>query len=384
MLAAAKPIGKGPITTRKAVSFGYSASKELSALFGDFQLMCNEAIRIAIQENPKNRFRLIESAYARLKEYHLHTHYVLSACEIAFSAYKNKKRKAIPHICSAFIKLDNQSYQLNHLLLRIPTSPKNFVFLTLQGSEYHQSFIDNPRLKRGSVIITPNWVTIAFSNVAEPFEPMGFIGIDVNERNVTVSGTDGWHKQFGELGDVAEIKERYKDIRASISQKIGRDRRIAKELLAKYGNRERQRTESLLHKVTKQITSYAKDNKLGIKMERLTGIRRLYRRGNRQGPSFRGRMNAWAFGETQRQVDYKSKWDGVPCWYVNPRGTSSYCLCGSRVVSSAARKLYCPKCDRTWDRDDLASKNIMACAVPQARPSRGSHDEEQTTTAPIL
>jgi putative transposase len=339
--------------------------------------MCNDAIRIAVREKPKNRFRLIKSVYAQLKEYHLHTHYVLSACEIAFSAYRNKKRKSIPYICSTFIKLDNQSYQLNHLLLRIPTTPKNFVFLTLRGSKYHQSFIDNPSLKRGSVIITPNSVIVAFSNEAEPFEPMGFIGIDINERNVTASGTDGWHKQFSELGDVAEIKERYRDIRASISQKTGRDGRIAKELLAKYGKRERDRTESRLHKVTSQIIGHASDNELGIKMERLTGIRRLYRRGNRQGSSFRGRMNTWAFGEIQRQVDYKSRWDGVPLWYVNPRGTSSYCLCGSRVVPLADRKLYCPECDKTWDRDDLASKNIMACAVPQVRPSRGSHEGER-------
>ncbi|MDG6902037.1 MAG: transposase [Nitrososphaerota archaeon] len=66
----------------------------------------------------------------------------------------------------------------------------------------------------------------------------------------------------------------------------------------------------------------------------------------------------------------------MPYWYVNPRGTSSHCLCGSRVVPLADRKLYCPKCDRTWDRDDLASKNIVACAVPQARPSKGSDEGE--------
>jgi len=339
--------------------------------------MCNDAIRIAVQDKPKNRFRLIESAYARLKEYHLHTHYVLSACEIAFSAYKNNKGKSIPYIRGAFIKLDNQSYQLNHLLLRIPTTPKNFVFLTLRGSDYHQLFVDDPSLKRGSVIITPDSVIIAFSKESKPFEPMGFIGIDVNERNVTASGTDGWHRQFSELGDVTEIKERYRNIRASISQKTGRDGRIAKELLAKYGKRERDRTESRLHKVTGQIIDYARDHQLGIKLERLTGIRRLYRRGNRQGSSFRGRMNTWAFGEIQRQIDYKSRWDGVPVRYVNPRGTSSHCLCGSRVVCLADRKVYCPTCDKTWDRDDLASKNIMACAVPQARLSKGSGEGER-------
>ena len=227
MFAAVWSMGKRSTKTRKSISFEYSASKELSDLFEDFRLMCNDAIRIAVQGRPKNRLKLIEAAYARLKEYHLHTHYILSACEIAFSAYKNKMRKSIPYIRSAFIKLDKQSYQLTHLLLRIPTTPRNFVFLTLRGSAYHESFLDNPNLNRGSVIITADSVVIPFTNDDQPFEPMGFIGIDVNERNVTASGTDGWHERFTELGDVVEIKEQYRDIRANISQKKGKDRRIA-------------------------------------------------------------------------------------------------------------------------------------------------------------
>ena len=366
---------EGPVVL-KSVSFSYSASKELSTLFEDFRLMCNDAISIAFQVKPKNRLELIESAYARLKKYHLHTHYVLSACEVAFSVLKNRKTKSIPCIRRAFVKLDNQSYQLNHLVLRIPTSPRSFIFLTLQGSQYHQSFTDNPSLKRGSVVITPDSVIIPFSKEVESFDPTGFVGIDINERNVTVSGTDGWHRRFSELGDVADIKERYREIRVSISQKTRGDRRTASLLLRKYGTRERDRTESRIHKVSTNVVGYAKSRRFGIKMEKLTGIGERFRRWKGQSKHLRARMNTWVFGETQRQVDYKARWDGVPVCYVNPRGTSSNCLCGSRVVRLADRKVYCPKCDIIWDRDDLASKRIMACAVPQARPSRRSGDGE--------
>ncbi|MDE1852804.1 MAG: transposase [Thaumarchaeota archaeon] len=368
---------KTPVKVTKSISLSYSASEELLSLLEDFRLMCNAAIRIAVQEKPKNRFKLIELAYPQLKEYGLHTHYILSACEVAFAAYRNKNRKSIPCVRRAFLKLDNQSYALNHLLLRIPTKPRNFIFLTLQGSERHLSYIDDPCLKRASVTITLTSVVIPFSKEVEEFEPTGFVGIDVNERNATASATDGWHHRFDELGEVVEIKERYRDIRAGISQKTRGDRRIAKRFLSKYGKREKRRTESRLHKMTSQIIGYAKANRLGIKMEKLKGIRRLYRKGNGQGPSFRGRMNTWVYGETQRQIDYKAKWDGVPCWYVNPRGTSSNCLCGSRVAPMQDRKLYCPKCGILWDRDDLASKKIMDCVVPQARPSRGSDEGER-------
>jgi putative transposase len=373
---AAEPSHRPSLKVTKSVSFRYSASDELSSLFEDFRCMVNDAIRIAIQQSPKSKFKLIELAYPRLKEYSLHTHYILSACEVAFSAYRNKKRKSTPYIRRAFLKLDNQSYRLDHLLLRIPTSPRNFVFLTLQGSDYHFSVIDDPRLKRGSLTITLKSVIIALTKKVDQFEPEGYIGIDTNERNATVSATNDWHHRFDELEEVAEVQQRYKEIRAGIARKTRGDRRIGKNLLAKYGRREIDRTTSRLRKLTKAIVNHAREHRLGIKMEKLNGIRRLCRKGNGQGASFRSRMNSWVFGETQRQIDYKARWEGVPYWYINPRGSSSHCLCGSRVVRLAERKAYCPKCDRTWDRDDLASKNIMACAVSQVRPSRGSGEGE--------
>jgi putative transposase len=366
------------IRATKSASFRYTSSPELATLFENFRLMCNDAIRIALKGKPRSRFDLIERAYPRLKEYALHTHYILSACEAAYSVYRNKKRKSVPYVRKAFIKLDNQSYLLNHLLLRIPATPRHFVYLTLEGSEYHLSFIDDASLKRGSVTITNRRVSITFSKEVEVFEAREHMGVDINERNVTISATDGYSHRFDELGEVAEVKERYKEVRARIGRITRGDKRVGRRLLAKYGEREKNRTIRRIHEATKQIVDYAKEHRIGIKMEKLIGIRRLYRKGNGQSPSFRGRMNTWVFGETQRQVEYKAAWLGVPAQYVNPRGTSSNCPnCGFRVAPLVDRKLYCPRCDRTSDRDDLASKNIMACAVPQAGPSRGSCEGER-------
>lgn len=87
-----------------------------------------------------------------------------------------------------FLKLDNQSYNLNHLLVRIPTIPRRFIFLVHQGSEYHFSFLDDQNLKRGSITITEHTVCIAFSKAAEQSEVLGHLGIDANEKNVTILG----------------------------------------------------------------------------------------------------------------------------------------------------------------------------------------------------
>src|SRR3989441_10234212 len=183
--------------------------------------MCNDAIRIAIKEKPRSRFTLIETAYPRLKEYGLHTHYILSACEVAYSVYRNyMNRKSVPYIERAFLKVDNQSYSLNHLLLRIPTTPRHFVYLTLKGSDYHLSFIDDPTLKRGAITLTGRTVNIAFSKEIAETETLGEVGIDVNERNVTASDASGDTVVF-DTSNVAELKERYRAIRAKVGEGRG-------------------------------------------------------------------------------------------------------------------------------------------------------------------
>lgn len=262
---------------------------------------------------------------------------------------------------------------MNHLLLRIPVRPREFIYLTLQGSDYHLRFIDDPTLKRGSITLTGRTVSIAFSKETAKIKPLGNIGIDMNERNITWSDTTGKTEMI-DISEVADIKENYKHLRANIGRKTRQDHRISQKLYAKYGRRERNRTVQRLHIASKKIVRHAKQHRLQIIMEKLKGIRKLYRKGNGQGKSFRGRMNNWSFREIQHQIEYKAKWEGVPVTYINPKGTSRNCpICDSPVATLAERKLYCPKCDKTWDRDELASLNIaamkMACVVPQAQPS---------------
>src|ERR1700745_1465108 len=138
----------------KSISFRYKPSQNLDWLFQTFRLMCTDAIKIALQGKPKNRFALITLAYHRLKCHGLHTHYILSACEIAHSVYINKHRKSDPYIKKPFIKLDNQTYSLDDLTVRIPVRPRQFVHLTLQVSDYHLSFLNDASLKRGSLTVT--------------------------------------------------------------------------------------------------------------------------------------------------------------------------------------------------------------------------------------
>ena len=90
----------------------------------------------------------------------------------------------------------------------------------------------------------------------------------------------------------------------------------------------RSASEQILNRVSKSIVTEARRNRQAIAFEDISGIRKLYRRGNGQGRSFRGRMNSWPFHELKRQVEYKAAWEGVPVLTLSvkeTRGTTMDC-----------------------------------------------------------
>ncbi len=124
----------------KAVKFIYKPSSEIIELFKTFRQMCNDAVRIAIAQDASSRFDLISKSYRYLKQYGLHTHYILTACEVAYAVYQRwrenapekvkeiltlpyfrkrgileelaRRRIPLPFIRRPFMKFDNQAYKL--------------------------------------------------------------------------------------------------------------------------------------------------------------------------------------------------------------------------------------------------------------------------------
>ena len=147
----------------KAVRFQYSPNEELRELFKTFRQMTNDAIRTAIQHRITSRFKLIKTAYQDLKRYQLHTHYILSACEVACAVIRNRKRRKTPYITQPFLKLDNQTYRLQGDILRIPVKPRQFIHIKLETGEYQRKLLSDPNIKLVSVTINPRRTIIAVS-----------------------------------------------------------------------------------------------------------------------------------------------------------------------------------------------------------------------------
>jgi putative transposase len=204
------------------------------------------------------------------------------------------------------------------------------------------------------------------------------MGIDRNLNNVTIAETNG-NIIIHDLSKATKVKNETRQIKSHFGRN---DTRIRRRIYAKYGRLERDRVGWILHNTSASIVKRAQQNHQAIAMEDLKGIRKLYRKGNRQGAGYRAMMNSWSYGELQRQIEYKTSWEGIPVIRVNARGTSAKCsTCGNRLIPEENRQLHCPSCNLSVDRDVNAARNILALGL-RFRPE-GSANEAMVLKAAI-
>jgi len=260
-------------------------------------------------------------------------------------------------------------FKIKDGFLGLPIKPREFTNILLNS--HTREVLSCPGLTTRSVCLTARTVSITFSKETAEIRPVGLIGLDRNLDNVTMASSDGDVRRHY-LSEATRIRAVYREVKAHFTRD---DVRIRRRIFAKYGQKERDRTNQILHHTSKSIASEAKAKRFAIVMEKLSGIRRLYSRGSGQGRWFRARMNSWSFSELQRQLEYKAKWEGIKVVYVDPRRTSSTCaICGRATTECAGRRVWCAQCRTLVDRDVNGAKNILARGVrfaPIALPGEG-------------
>jgi len=278
---------------------------------------------------------------------------------------KNPKTKR-PYVRKPYLSIGNQAYKIMDGQLRLPTKPRQYVYIPLKG--HTLDVLSERNIKFGSVTLTASTLSIAFSKETAETEPTGYMGLDRNLNNVTTATSNDEVRTY-DLSEVTRIKSVYRAVKSHFKRN---DVQIRRRICGKYGLKERNKVSQILHRVSKDIVEQAKRSQSAIVMEKLIGIRKLYRRGNNQGRNYRARLNSWSFAELQRQIEYKAKWEGIPVIYVLPRKTSSTCaICGSKILECAGRMVYCPQCRALVDRDVNAARNVLARGLrfgPNALP----------------
>jgi putative transposase len=365
----------------KAVQQHYAAHPQALRLLEEFRLMTNYALQIGLAENLTSLKTLSLRAYGQLAAYEVMSYYKLCAISAATGilrnhrrAMRNGKRTSVPHVRS--LRLTTcYGFKIRDGCLLLPNRQGEPIRIPL--TSHVQASIRGYEVR--SVTLTKDKLSLSYAKQVAELNPRGLVGIDRNLDNVTLAATDGSIAKHN-LSEATQIKATYRNVRSHMRRN---DVRVRREVTGKYGRKQREKVKQILHHASKQIVQQAKKNGFGIVMERLTGIRRLYWRGNRQGCWFRSRMNSWSFGELQRQIEYKARWEGLPVIYVYPHGTSAKCSrCGSRMtrIPEENRKLKCPACEVTVDRDVNAARNILARGVrfaPIAFPIEAMVQEPQ-------
>jgi len=228
-----------------------------------------------------------------------------------------------------------------------------------------------------SFTLTEHSLSLCIAKEVEEMQRVGgVVGIDRNLRNATVGNAE--LVTYYDVSKIVQIAETTRSIVRSFRRN---DVRVRRQLARKYGQRRQERLRQILNLVSKRIVADAIRNGQAIAFEDIRGIRKLYRKGNGQGRSFRGRMNSWPFHELKRQVEYKAAWEGVPIITLSAketRGTTMDCpQCGERLQAPVRgdrqhyRQLWCQRCGRWEDRDLVAVVNISRRAWPRFVHAQG-------------
>jgi len=271
-------------------------------------------------------------------------------------------------------------FKIQNGLLRLPVRPRRYVYVKLNSRTLQVLSGHDAR----SVTLTSDSLSITYSKETVEIEPKGYVGVDRNLDNVTVASTDGRVRTF-DLSKANKIKADYRYVKSRFKRN---DSRTMARVFSKYGEKQRNRVQPILHNVSRRIVDDARTKRYGIVMEKLTGLRRLYRRGSFRSRNYRARMNNWSYGELQRQIEYKARWEGLKVIYVPARNTSKQCsICGYKTLESTQRKLWCPKCGTVLDRDENAARNIASGGLrfsPDGPPGEAMVEEREPENATLI
>ena len=351
----------------------------------EFRCAVNICVAVGIEENISSLKTLSSEAYHQLTR-EMPAYYRLGAISTATGILRNHRkakkknlRTTVP-FARRLILTTCYGFKIQNGHLRLPVKPREFVYVKLNSHTLQALSGLNVR----SVTLTPQSLSISYSKEAVEIKPEGYVGIDRNLDNVTVVSRVETIRRFN-LTKATRVKSDYRFVSSHFKRN---DSRIRTRIYGKYGEKQRNRVQPLLHNVSKRIVDEAKTRRYGIAMERLTGMRRLYRRGNGQSRNYRAKMNSWSFGELQRQIEYKARWEGVKIIYVPARNTSKRCsICGYKTLESTHRRLWCPKCGTFLDRDENAARNIAAGGLrfsPNGPPGEAMVEEREPENATLI
>jgi len=247
---------------------------------------------------------------------------------------KYSSNKVLKRITSVKLTIPAQSIKFDGKIIKIVCLKSIFQF-DKQIEKINQIELDEQyayiscSVKEGKEYIPNNW-----------------IGVDLNTTGHCAVASNSLTGKTYKLGKKANhIHQQYKSIRKNFQKKL--KYRAVKSIK----NKESKIVRDLNHKISAKLVKEAKEQRAGIVLEDLTGIRKT----KKQAKSFKYALNSWSFYQLRTFIEYKAKLHGVPVAKIDPRYTSQQCSRCGLLGERNKKQFKCPACGHVDNADVNAS-----------------------------
>jgi IS605 OrfB family transposase len=190
-------------------------------------------------------------------------------------------------------------------------------------------------------------------------KPETIVAIDIGEHNLATATKiliNNPNKPIqGKFWKGAEIKKT-RGLYSHIKRKLMR-KKLLKEV-KRLGEKEKRKTNHLLHIIVNQIINYAKQSSNpAIVMEDITHIREKFNKSRKLNKRF----HSLPFRKLQKYIEYKALLNGIPVYYLQKnlvKNSSKTCHKCGYVAQVKGREFKCPNCGLRYNRDLNACINI--------------------------
>ena len=233
----------------------------------------------------------------------------------------------------------------------------------IQNYDYAKSFFKEPwKFEASKVVKHKNGDYYFHLTVSQEIPDMEikdastFMGIDVGINYLAVASTTDKKCKFFAGGEIKNIRNVYKKVRARLQSK---GTLSAKRVLKRLSGKEKRLMKDVNHCISKAIVKFAVENQVSvIGFEDLTGIRT--RTQYQVKKRYRYTHSSWAFRQLQSFVEYKAKLAGIITVYVDPAYTSKTCFRCNHIDENNRKGLVfrCKACNYEMNADLNAANNI--------------------------
>ena len=380
-------------TVKLRVKVDYKTYQKLKEVEKEYREVLEDAINYGLVNKTTSFTRVKAGVYRTEREKHkdLPSHYVYTACEDAserLDSFEKLKRRGRsytekPSVRKVTVHLDDHLWKFSLDTISIstmqgrvfisPTFPK--IFWRYYNKGWLIASEARFRLMKGNVV---EFYVIFKKDEPKPYEPKGFIPVDLNENLVSVL-VDGKPMLLETNTRRITLGHEYRR-KLTTTGRSTKDREVRRKLRKL---RDRDKKVDIRRKLAKLIVKEAFESMSAIVLEDLPRRAPEHMIKDVKDSQLRLRIYRAAFSSMKNVIIEKAREFGVPVVLVNPSHTSTVCpIHGAKIVyqldgGDAPRVGVCEKGKERWHRDVVALYNLARKAgdvSPVQLGSKESHD----------